>query len=49
MAAEQKRRRDEFMERGFRCGSIVRVAMKNFLTYDDAVAHPGPQLNVVLG
>lgn len=30
-------------------GSIVRVGMLNFLTYDECEVFPGPKLNVVLG
>lgn len=33
----------------YRKGSIVRLTMKNFVTYSDAEIRPGPQLNVVLG
>jgi structural maintenance of chromosomes protein 5 len=36
-------------EKRFRRGTIVRVAMKNFLTYDEVVIHPGPGLNIVMG
>jgi len=35
--------------RGYRDRSIVRVEMKNFLTYEHCVVFPGPRLNVVLG
>jgi DNA repair exonuclease SbcCD ATPase subunit len=35
--------------RGFRSGSVLRVHMHNFLTFDDGVVFPGPRLNVVLG
>ena len=35
--------------RAYRDGSIVRVAMHNFLTYDSAEFRPGPQLNMVVG
>eukprot|EP01039_Chlorochromonas_danica_P006137 gene6137-6757_t len=34
---------------GYRRGSILRVRMKNFLTYDDCEVAPGPKLNVVIG
>lgn len=34
---------------GFRTGSIYRVRVVNFLTYDDTEIHPGPKLNVVIG
>ncbi|XP_055022058.1 structural maintenance of chromosomes protein 5 isoform X2 [Boleophthalmus pectinirostris] len=30
-------------------GSIVRITMKNFLTYDFSVVHPGPNLNMIVG
>ena len=40
---------EKYVEAGFQPGSIVRVAMRNFLTYTDAVAYPGPELNVILG
>ncbi|USW48428.1 Putative structural maintenance of chromosomes protein [Septoria linicola] len=30
-------------------GSIVRIAMKNFVTYTDATFHPGPNLNMIIG
>ncbi|CAN9516172.1 unnamed protein product [Ophioblennius macclurei] len=30
-------------------GSIVRVCMSNFLTYDYTVVHPGPNLNMIVG
>lgn len=32
-----------------RQGSIVRVTMHNFITYDSVVCTPGPSLNVVIG
>jgi hypothetical protein len=35
--------------RGYKEGSIVRVHMHNFISYDDAVAYPGPKLNIILG
>ena len=35
--------------RGYKEGSIVRVQMHNFISYDDAVVYPGPKLNIVLG
>lgn len=34
---------------GYRPGAIIRVNMKNFLTYDNCEVFPGPKLNVVLG
>uniref|UniRef100_A0A3B4A8X9 Structural maintenance of chromosomes protein 5 n=1 Tax=Periophthalmus magnuspinnatus TaxID=409849 RepID=A0A3B4A8X9_9GOBI len=30
-------------------GSIVRITMKNFLTYDFCVVYPGPNLNMIVG
>ncbi|XP_069545003.1 structural maintenance of chromosomes protein 5 [Brachyistius frenatus] len=30
-------------------GSILRISMKNFLTYDHSVVYPGPNLNVIIG
>ncbi|XP_029291265.1 LOW QUALITY PROTEIN: structural maintenance of chromosomes protein 5 [Cottoperca gobio] len=30
-------------------GSIIRLVMKNFLTYDYSVVHPGPNLNMIVG
>ncbi|XP_076015393.1 structural maintenance of chromosomes protein 5 [Genypterus blacodes] len=30
-------------------GSIVRITMKNFLTYDYSVVYPGPNLNMIVG
>lgn len=33
----------------FRRGSICRIRMKNFLTFDDCVVYPGPKLNLVIG
>lgn len=35
--------------RNYRPGSILRIHMVNFLTYDDCQVFPGPRLNVVLG
>lgn len=34
---------------GFRVGSIYRVRMYNFLTFDECEVFPGPKLNVVIG
>ena len=34
---------------GFKNGSILRVGMLNFLTYDECEVFPGPKLNIVLG
>ncbi|CAJ1085313.1 structural maintenance of chromosomes protein 5 [Xyrichtys novacula] len=30
-------------------GSILSITMKNFLTYDHSVVHPGPNLNMIIG
>ncbi|CAG6021385.1 unnamed protein product [Menidia menidia] len=30
-------------------GSILRITMKNFLTYDYSVVYPGPNLNMIVG
>ena len=30
-------------------GSIIRMEMRNFLTYDHAIYKPGPQLNMIIG
>lgn len=30
-------------------GSIIRITMKNFLTYDFSVVYPGPNLNMIVG
>ena len=35
---------DDYVE-----GSIVRVKLHNFVTYDDCEFYPGPRLNVVIG
>ncbi len=34
---------------GFKKGSVVRVKMMNFLTYDEGEVFPGPRLNIILG
>ncbi|XP_072222998.1 structural maintenance of chromosomes protein 5 [Leuresthes tenuis] len=36
-------------ERRFVEGSMVRITMKNFLTYDYSVVYPGPSLNMIVG
>ena len=33
----------------FREGAIIKVKLKNFMTYDDCEFEPGPGLNLVLG
>ena len=40
---------ETLIELGFAVGTVIRVRMKNFLTYDDCQVFPGPRLNVVLG
>lgn len=37
------------IEEGFVKGSIKRVKLKNFVTYDDCEFYPGPHLNIVIG
>eukprot|EP01042_Synura_sphagnicola_P016723 gene16723-21147_t len=37
------------MDKKIKRGSIRRVRMRNFLTYDDCEVFPGPKLNVVIG
>lgn len=34
---------------GYQPGSIVRVSMANFVTYERADFYPGPSLNMVIG
>ncbi|KAM9167386.1 structural maintenance of chromosomes protein 5 [Mergus octosetaceus] len=43
-APRAARQRPRFMD-----GSIVRIFMKNFLTYDICEVRPGPNLNMILG
>lgn len=49
MDATRRAAFEGYIARGYHPGSVVRVAAKNFLTYSDAVAYPGPELNIVLG
>jgi hypothetical protein len=35
--------------KGFRPGAIVRVTLKDFMTYSAGELRPGPRLNVILG
>ena len=37
------------VDRRFPPGSILRLAMKNFVTYTDAEFYPGPNMNLVIG
>ena len=39
----------DYFALGFKPGSIFRVSMLNFLTYDECEVFPGPKLNVVIG
>ncbi|KAM3655724.1 structural maintenance of chromosomes protein 5 isoform 4-T4 [Ammospiza maritima maritima] len=48
-AAWEKGKAVENGESPFVLGSIVRIFMKNFLTYTVCEVHPGPNLNVVVG
>ncbi len=41
--------RVDYFQKGFRVGSIYRVFVMNFLTYDECEIFPGPKLNVVIG
>ncbi|XP_010876179.2 structural maintenance of chromosomes protein 5 [Esox lucius] len=36
-------------ETGFVKGSILRITMHNFLTYDHSIVYPGPNLNMIVG
>mmetsp|Transcript_8903 Transcript_8903/g.8810 ORF Transcript_8903/g.8810 Transcript_8903/m.8810 type:complete len:1147 (-) Transcript_8903:579-4019(-) len=40
---------EKVKKKGFRSGSVMRVNMHNFLTFDDCEVFPGPRLNVILG
>jgi chromosome segregation ATPase len=40
---------EKMVAQGYKSGSIVRVKMLNFLTYDECEVFPGPKLNVVIG
>ena len=35
--------------REFKPGTVIKVEVKNFMTYAHAVIEPGPRLNLVLG
>jgi ABC-type polysaccharide/polyol phosphate transport system ATPase subunit len=39
----------DYFAKGFRIGSVHRVACLNFLTFDECEVFPGPKLNVVIG
>lgn len=36
-------------DQGHKRGSIVRIKMKNFLTYTEGEMYPGPKLNIIMG
>lgn len=36
-------------ENEYQAGAIIRVKLTNFVTYEDAVFYPGPNLNMVIG
>ena len=40
---------ENLIKQGYVKGSVIRVKMVNFLTYDDGEVFPGPRLNVILG
>lgn len=40
---------EKLKAQGYKVGSIVRVKMFNFLTYDECEVFPGPKLNVLIG
>lgn len=40
---------DNYSEEPHQPGSIVRAALKNFVTYTSVEFHPGPSLNMVIG
>ncbi|KAF2017175.1 P-loop containing nucleoside triphosphate hydrolase protein [Aaosphaeria arxii CBS 175.79] len=40
---------DEYKQEPHKPGSIVRVKLRNFVTYTAAEFHPGPSLNMVIG
>ncbi|XP_066506411.1 structural maintenance of chromosomes protein 5 isoform X2 [Hoplias malabaricus] len=44
LLAHEDERRGRFVE-----GSILRITMKNFLTYDHSEVFPGPTLNMIVG
>ncbi|RKP11061.1 hypothetical protein THASP1DRAFT_27160 [Thamnocephalis sphaerospora] len=46
----QRTARDEQMpDEGFMRGAIVRIALRNFVTYDRCEFFPGPHLNMIIG
>jgi len=49
MEGEEKCNIEDFIQRGYKNGSVIKVKMKNFLTYDFCEVSPGPRLNVLLG
>lgn len=48
-SALARTRPELWREKGYRNGSILRIKMVNFLTYDECEVFPGPKLNVVIG
>jgi len=40
---------DTVRRREYAPGSVVKVEVKNFMTYANCVIEPGPRLNLVLG
>ena len=36
-------------DEGFSRGAVVRVSLRNFLTYDEVTIRPGPRLNLLIG
>ena len=36
-------------DKAFSRGAVVRVTLRNFLTYDDVTVRPGPRLNLLIG
>ncbi|KAM3415661.1 hypothetical protein BST61_g9180 [Cercospora zeina] len=39
----------EHIQHDHKPGSIVRISMRNFVTYTNATFHPGPNLNMIIG
>lgn len=48
-AASIRRNHNSSGDNGHQPGAIVRVALTNFVTYENAVFFPGPNLNMVIG
>lgn len=47
--SQSQRKRAHLAEDEYLPGSIVRVRLENFVTYDSVEFHPGPRLNMVIG